>query len=176
VTLMPTLSRRRFLQVLSAAPLLTLGNTSAAQAPIDPWTRTLILVRLVGGNDGFNTVVPYVDPAYVAARAARLVDPKALLPLGDGFGLHPRLRSLHYAWGAKELAIIHGVGHQIRVGDHYRATERLDTAMEDPDATDPGWIAATLGRQPIPRGFVLAARLGAESPGPEIGGPLTIST
>ena len=70
----------------------------------------LVLVTLYGGNDGLNTVIPYRDPAYAAARGPLAVDPSSVLPLADGFGLHPAMPGFKKLWDAKELAIVHGVG------------------------------------------------------------------
>jgi len=41
--------------------------------------RTLVLVTLYGGNDGLNTVIPYQDPAYAAARGPLAIDPSSVL-------------------------------------------------------------------------------------------------
>ena len=40
----------------------------ASQNPLPPGSPVLVLVTLYGGNDGLNTLVPYTDSAYHAAR------------------------------------------------------------------------------------------------------------
>src|SRR2546430_17459222 len=53
--------------------------------------KTLVVVQLGGGNDGLNTVVPYNDPAYYAARPTISIAQSAVLPISGAVGLHPSL-------------------------------------------------------------------------------------
>lgn len=83
-----------------AGGILGAGNSALAAAPDD---RKFVLVILRGAMDGLAAVAPYGDPAYRAARGRLAFDPPgsgdaALLPLVDGFGLHPRLSFLHELW------------------------------------------------------------------------------
>ena len=86
---------------------------------------TLVLVTLYGGADGLNTVIPYADPAYAAARPELSYRPDQVLRLDDAFGLNPGLPGLHRLWGERRLAIVRGAdvvpspapGDQLRAGD-----------------------------------------------------------
>src|SRR6266540_728285 len=74
-------------------------------------TPKLVLITLYGGNDGLNTLVPYNDPAYRAARPGLAYLPEQVLPLDDALGLNPMLTGMHRLWQDKQLAIVRGVGY-----------------------------------------------------------------
>ena len=104
---MDTITRRRFLTAggVVAAGALAAGATAYGLRDIlatagrrEPG-RILVLVTLYGGNDGLNTVIPYADPAYAAARPGLSYDEGQVLALGDGFGLNPGLAGLHRLYG-----------------------------------------------------------------------------
>lgn len=73
--------------------------------------RTLIVVQMAGGNDGLNTLVPYTDSAYYAARPTIAIPQTAVLPLNQRLGLHPSLDALMPLWQQGHLAAIEGVGY-----------------------------------------------------------------
>ena len=171
------MDRRRFLQLLSATPLALWAAPAWTQeegAAADPWTRTVILVHLAGGNDALNTVIPFADPAYLAARKRVSLPVKKLHHLDDNYGLHPAMAPVAYAWDTKELAIVHGVGFPGGPFGHYAACESLDTGSPTPGPTTRGWISEALSNVPAPRGFALAADLGMAGPGPDLGAPLAL--
>jgi len=151
-----TLSRRRFLSLAAAGvaaggaasmlgPVLwdQLARAGAAMGPPGALgstsDRTLVLVTLYGGNDGLNTVVPYQDPSYLAARRILAVDPSTVLDLGDGFGLHPAMPQFHKLWTDKHLAIVQGVGFANPNYSHFESMDIWQTAQpQDPSGT--GWL------------------------------------
>src|SRR5206468_3335628 len=61
VNRLPSPLRRRLLKLLAAAPL---AASVRGTAGVRPSNRLLVLVFLYGGNDGYNTWVPYADPLY----------------------------------------------------------------------------------------------------------------
>ena len=73
--------------------------------------RTLIVVQMAGGNDGLNTIVPYMDGTYYQARPTLAVPASAVLPLNDRLGMNPSLKALQPLWQQKKLAIVEGVGY-----------------------------------------------------------------
>ena len=101
--------------------------------------RTLVLVTLYGGNDGLNTVVPYKDPAYAAARGILAVDPSTVLELGEGFGLHPSMPRLHELWQKHQLAIVQGVGFADPNYSHFESMDIWQTGLPK-DPSGPGWL------------------------------------
>lgn len=127
------MDRRHFLQCAAAAPLAG-GRVGAAEAA--PLGRLLIVIDLVGGNDGLNTVIPVSDPRYTALRPNIAIDRNSALPLDDRNALHPSLRPLMPLWSAGELAVMHGVGSVDASLSHYRAVELMQAALPDFPAAD----------------------------------------
>ena len=115
------LTRRRFLQAtLGGAASLAifdsplgrgLGALAAAATPLGPTQGVLVVILLGGGCDGFNMVVPASDPAYYAARGSIAVPASSVLPLADGFGMHPALPKIHQRYQAGQVACVMGVGY-----------------------------------------------------------------
>ena len=93
------MNRRHFLQrtaglvALGAAPPAFLSRALAADKP-GPDQRILVIVQLAGGNDGVNTVVPWADDAYHAARPGWGRKKDTVLRVNDYIGLHPQLSGL----------------------------------------------------------------------------------
>lgn len=125
------LSRRNFLHrcacmaIGGATFASTMGSMQLASAALtDPGEnftdyRALVVVFLFGGNDAWNTVVPYTQSAYDTYAAARqnLSVPRAqllpitpLTPLGTQFALHPNIPELQQLWQQDRLGIVANVG------------------------------------------------------------------
>ncbi len=137
--------RRRLLQALAAAPLAaTLPAWAAPERP-----RLLVMVYLYGGNDGFNTWVPYTDPLYYKVRPTIAVPRDGVLKLTDQHGLHPSMAPLMPVWEARELALVQGIGYPASTEQHYRDIEAAFTAS---DATfqREGWVSRALARHRRP--------------------------
>ncbi len=103
----------------------------------------LVLVTLYGGNDGLNTVIPYQDPAYAAARGALAVAPSTVLPLDEGFGLHPGMPGFKKLWDARQLAVVHGVGFADPDYSHFQSMDIWQSGVPDTPVTT-GWLGRWL--------------------------------
>ena len=102
-----------------------------------------MLVTLYGGNDGLNTVIPYTDPHYPAARPTLGYPPEQVLPLADGLGLHPNLKGLKGLWDARRLAVVLGVGYPNPVLSHFRSMDIWQTASPT-TSVSVGWLGRWL--------------------------------
>lgn len=163
------ISRRRLLATAAAAPL---GGVVAGLAPSRAWGRSapapriLVLVELNGGNDGLNTVVPYADPAYAAARPQLAVPRERVLQLDEGLGLHPSLAPLRPLWDSRELSLALGVGYERPNRSHFRSIEIWNSGSTAAETLQEGWLSRVLtetgGREGSPaQGIVLG---GPEGP------------
>ncbi len=105
--------------------------------------KILILVQLAGGNDGLNTIVPASDPTYRSSRSTLGLAEDAVLPLDQGFGLHPSLIGMKGLWDSGKLAVVRGVGYPEQNYSHFKS-------MAIWQAGDPklqlanGWLGRTL--------------------------------
>jgi len=166
-------ARREFIRLFGSAGMLALlpGAASAADSARPRLAeRLLILVELKGGNDGLNTLVPYVDPAYLALRPRIGIRRDVVLPLDERRGLHPALEPLMPLWRARELAIIEGVGYPRPNLSHFRYIEIWDTAADSDEYRREGWLARAFRQAPAPTDFVAdAAVFGSQDIGPLLG-------
>jgi uncharacterized protein (DUF1501 family) len=105
--------------------------------------KILVIVQLGGGNDGLNTVVPYADPAYYAARPTIGIQPNVVLPISESLGLHPNMTALKTRFDNKQVAIVQGVGYPNPNRSHFRATEIFQTAEPVRPPSD-GWLGRYL--------------------------------
>ncbi|HLW48709.1 MAG TPA: DUF1501 domain-containing protein [bacterium] len=112
-------------------------TASAAGQPDWP---TLVVVQLGGGNDGLNTLVPFVHDEYYRARPKLAVPREKVLRLTDEIGLHPALTALKSAYDDGRVAVVQGVGYPNPNRSHFRSMEIWHTA--DPAGTGPksGWL------------------------------------
>jgi uncharacterized protein (DUF1501 family) len=105
--------------------------------------RRLVLVTLYGGNDGLNTVVPYQDPKYAPGRGPLALDPSTVLPIGDGYGLHPAMPGFKKLWDDKKLGIVQGVGFADPNYSHFESMEIWQSGVPS-SSVSTGWLGRWL--------------------------------
>lgn len=124
--------------------------------------RILVVLQLAGGNDGLNTVVPYRNDRYYAARPRIAIGKSDVLKLNDDVGLNNKAEGLKRLFDDGLLAVVQGVGYPNPNRSHFVATDIWATA--DPDERmHNGWIG---------RYFDCSCR-GSDRPDPKRGIALT---
>lgn len=114
-------------------------SAPSSPAPSSPAPGILVLVTLYGGNDSLNTVVPFADGAYAAARGSLAVPADQVLRLDATRGLHPSLKGLAAAFAAGRLAIVQGVGYTSPNRSHFRSMDIWQTGV--PETSEyTGWL------------------------------------
>ena len=113
------MDRRNFLKsgaTLGGALSLGLGasmvSMDSAEGAAEDY-RALIFFDMLGGNDGYNMVIPTDDARYAQYQKLRtgLALPKSsLAALNGSYGLHPSLAPLKDVWLDGGMALIHNVG------------------------------------------------------------------
>ena len=90
-------------------------NAQAADSSIQAMTGKdhpiLVVLQLAGGNDGLNTIIPFEDDLYFAARPTLGIPKGQVIPLDHLVGLNPSLLPLKGLYDYGNLAIIQGVGY-----------------------------------------------------------------
>lgn len=149
---MSSLDRRQFMKVgLSGLAYFTLEQTTpkwimrAANAvPLDCLTsgRILIIIQQSGGNDGLNTVIPYSDPAYYAARPALGITQAELITLDSLNGLHPKMAGIANWFQQGKAAILNNIGYTNPDFSHFTATDYWETgAVPGQVIPNQGWVS-----------------------------------
>jgi uncharacterized protein (DUF1501 family) len=144
------------------------SNTVFGQASASSTNENLlVVVQLVGGNDGLNTVIPYGDGHYYDARPSLAVPESQILTINGQIGLHPNLKGLKALYDQGKLAIVQGVGYANPILSHFRATDIWESAH--PEAVvGTGWLGRYLDQS-------IAANHPSELPGAMVGGPLPLT-
>jgi uncharacterized protein (DUF1501 family) len=124
-----------------------LGSTArAAQDQQAQGDRILVVVQLIGGNDGLNTVVPHGLDGYTRARRVLRLPSGQIHAINKEIGLHPGMGQMAKLLESNRLAVIQGVGYPNPDRSHFRSMEIWETARTDnrPDALDTGWIGRVI--------------------------------
>ena len=166
------MKRHDFLSALGTATVAAIAPVSAfAQRASASYDRLLVLVELKGGNDGFNTVVPYADAEYYALRPRLAIARDQVLQLDGRSGLNPSLEPLMALWKNRELAVVQSVGYPNGNLSHFRSIEIWDTASKSNEYLAEGWLARTFAAAPPPRSFAAdGVIVGGAEMGPFAGG------
>ncbi|MEO8591062.1 MAG: hypothetical protein ABI432_16910, partial [Flavobacteriales bacterium] len=147
------MDRRRFFRSTSVAtlggfavrgfsnPLLAALQNRAAE------DRVLVIVQLLGGNDGLNTVIPLDQYSLLSTFRPQVLIPETeVLPLtGLGAtGLHPSMGGMHELWESGKLAIVQGVSYPEPNFSHFRATDIYETGADANVLLSSGWTGRYL--------------------------------
>ncbi|WP_299337744.1 DUF1501 domain-containing protein [uncultured Psychroserpens sp.] len=144
-------NRRSFLQALGLAgagtmmvggmPLSASSNSKLAAAISSSETdRVLIIIRLKGGNDGLNTIVPVYDyDTYASYRPTVRQHLDQVTLLGADFGMPNYMNDLLNLWDNGAMKVVHGVGYEDSSQSHFAGSDIW--ASTDPDnSTQSGWL------------------------------------
>ena len=154
VSASPSVARRRLLQALAAAPIAAaMPSLAAAPRP----ERLLVMVFLYGGNDGYNTWVPYSDSLYYRVRPRLAVPRDTVLKITERHGFHPSLAALMPSWNARDLAIVQGLGYAEGTQQHFRDIDTAFTACAGGEFSRDGWVTRALASQARAGGAVADA-------------------
>lgn len=122
-----------------------LTKSVAAQVPAAEKDRTiLVLVQLAGGNDGLNTVVPFMDDRYYKLRPQLGIPAKDVIRLSGATALHPSMVEMSELWKNGKLSIVQNVGYPNPNRSHFRSTEIWETAVDSDRSSHTGWIGRYL--------------------------------
>ncbi len=159
--------RRQIVKFIAGTPVFLKPVSIFARTP---WQRSLVLVELNGGNDGLNTVVPYMDSEYSRLRPKLAISKDKILQLNQDLGFHPKLESLMSLWDSREMAIVLGVGYPEPSLSHFRSIDIWETASLAHSYSQEGWVSRLFREIRPPR--MLPADgvfIGRNDPGPLVG-------
>lgn len=142
------MDRRTFLKNTTYASLLPfLGSAiQSCSSFVQHRFRTLVIVQLVGGNDGLNTLIPLDNYTnLVHARPNLYIPEEKVLALPDTqVGLHPSLSGLRDLYDAGLVSFIQGVGYENSSYSHFRSTDIWLTGADASKTLYTGWIGRYL--------------------------------
>ncbi|HKF45138.1 MAG TPA: DUF1501 domain-containing protein [Thermoanaerobaculia bacterium] len=130
-----------FVSVSAMVPRWAVAGTKVFEESVgaEAAGRTLVVLELMGGNDGLNTVIPYTDPAYPQVRSRIGISQASTLPLDSRLGLNPVMTGIKSLWDKNRVALIENVGYPNSSLSHFTSRDIWHTA--DPAlAQRRGWL------------------------------------
>lgn len=137
------LGPRLWEEFFSANQKTTPGQHITVFPPKGSQSPKVVLVTLYGGNDGLNTVIPYQSSVYYSNRKMLGINQAKVLPLGEGFGLHPSMAGFAQLWNEGHLAIVQGVGYSNPSFSHFQSMDIWQTGIPS-EPTSSGWLGRWL--------------------------------
>lgn len=136
------LARRSFLGVALGTAVPGIFRQAAYAAPTADRPggnqKILVVLQLTGGNDGLNTVIPFRDAAYAAARPQTRLS-SGIHKLDAEIALHPKLTGLSTLFQKQQVALIQGVGYPQPNRSHFESMDIWHTATSN-RAEKYGWL------------------------------------
>jgi uncharacterized protein (DUF1501 family) len=152
-------SRRSFLRNIGIAgsmsmmmgkmPVTALANSPLGKALLNnEGDRILVLIRLKGGNDGLNTIIPVFDyGTYQSYRPQLRVPQNEIITLNDEFGMHPQMNALDNMWQDGMMKVVNSVGYPDQNLSHFRSTDIWSSASDSSENDASGWMGRFLETQ-----------------------------
>jgi len=150
------MKRRNFIRSLSSSMIalpITINNLSIGVLPqelslfssIMDSDRVLVLVRLNGGNDGLNTLVPLdqYDRLY-RLRQNVIIPEDSLLKISDTNGFHPNMLRFHGMYEKGKVGIVQSVGYPNQNRSHFRSTDIWTSGSSSEEKVTSGWMGRYL--------------------------------
>ena len=122
----------------SASPLLNSLNTA------DCGDRTLVLIRLKGGNDGLNTVILRDNDIYYNIRPTLAIQENELWGLSPEYGMPTYTQALEPLWADGRMQVIHNVGYPNQNYSHFRSSDIWASASDSNEVVKTGWMGRWL--------------------------------
>lgn len=157
-----TWSRRNFLLTgglaalgaslsLNGLPIHALARSPLLAALSNAQTdRVLVLIRLKGGNDGLNTIVPVYDYGTYTTHRPTIALPMSGITMLDntaGIGMHGSLNNVHPLWLDGKMKVIHNVAYPQQNLSHFRSSDIWATASNANTYLSSGWIGRYLEQE-----------------------------
>ncbi|MEM6395557.1 MAG: DUF1501 domain-containing protein [Bacteroidota bacterium] len=143
------MNRRKFLRTgsLLSLPLIAHNPLSARlsrqlRTLVNPeLDRVLVLVRLNGGNDGLNTLIPIDQYANLMANRANVMIPEnQLLGIEDTLAFHPSAMGFQQLYLDGQLGAVQSVAYPDQNRSHFRSTDIWTSASDAEEVVNTGWL------------------------------------
>lgn len=144
-------NRRSFLQALGLSgagtmllggmPLSASSNSKLAAAISNTESdRVLVIIRLKGGNDGLNTIVPIYDyDTYAINRPNIRHHLNQVTALSPDFAIPNFMTDLLNLWDNGGMKVVHGVGYENSSQSHFAGSD-IWASTDPTSSTQTGWL------------------------------------
>ena len=146
-----TMKRRKFLQassfsigvpmMLNGMGLSTITKSKLFNNINFENDRVLVLINLVGGNDGLATLIPMDSFDQLANYRPNIYLPEtSLLDIGDNMALHPSLGGVQSLYDDAKVNFIHDVGYPDQNRSHFRSSDIWTSGSPSNEQWTSGWL------------------------------------
>lgn len=98
----------------------------------------IVVLQLTGGNDYFNTVIPYNDPLYIDNRPYIKYPLEDLIKVDDELAFMPTMGPIKELYDQGKVAVVHGIGYPDSPRSHFRSMDIWHTCEPDKVGIE-GW-------------------------------------
>lgn len=148
-------SRRSFLQnlgltggagiLLGGYSLSAMNNAALVPALMGGGVddRILVMIRLKGGNDGLNTIIPLFDYSTYRNNRPRIAIPQnEIINLNSAHGIPNTMQNLMPLWNDGAMKVINSVGYDNHNLSHFNSSDIWNAANVEVenDANKSGWL------------------------------------
>ncbi len=147
-------SRRHFLHTmgimgggtltLSGLPVASLGLSPlaiAGHAGLENSDRVLVMIRLKGGNDGLNTLIPTFDYGTYASNRPNIAIPEnQTIQLNPEFAVQTAMQPLMELWNTGQMKVVNSVGYEDPNLSHFESIDIWSTGNRDTSTHRSGWL------------------------------------
>lgn len=144
------MKRRQFIKnvALSSASLPFVSNGFGMQAlsqklfnfSTGAEDRVLVMIRLNGGNDGLNTVIPLDQYANLMLHRSEIIIPQnQILSVTPEVGFHPQMQGMKGLFDQGKLSVVQNVGYPEQNRSHFRSMDIWTSGSLDVSETR-GWL------------------------------------
>jgi len=159
------MKRRSFIQTSSAMSLpfvvggtkyVAVGKNKLFDLVGDDNDKIIVLVQLLGGNDGLSAVIPLDQyDNLVQVRSNVLVPESSIIKLTDEVGFHPQMTGMSQMWDEDQLGVLQGVAYPNQNRSHFRSTDIWNSASAADEFISTGWIGRyyDLNHASYPNGY-----------------------
>jgi len=138
---------RQSLYASAAVPFSQLGfsfSTSERPAFLNSLANEdniLVLLKMNGGNDGLNTLIP-LDKygALFNARPTVIIPEDSILKLSEEKGLHPSMSGIQNLYFEGLTGFVDNVGYPNQNRSHFRGMDIIQTGSNAQDVWTTGWL------------------------------------
>ncbi|MFN8310112.1 MAG: DUF1501 domain-containing protein [Chitinophagales bacterium] len=137
VAVLPALLNGLPVKAFGASPFLEALTGASVETD-----HVLVLIQMVGGNDGLNCVIPVDQYSPLSnARSNIMIAQNKVLPLNGttATGLHPKMTGMQELFNAGKMHIVQGVGYPNPNYSHFRSTDIWLTGADSNQVLTTGW-------------------------------------
>ncbi len=103
--------------------------------------RAMIIIRMDGGNDGLNTIIPLNQySTYSNLRPTLAIPQNQLWNLSPEFAMPNYMNDLESMWGDGAMKVIHNVGYANPNLSHFRSMDIWESATESNEQRGSGFL------------------------------------